>query len=324
MSQITYTHEYIITHFSSLLEQGYIKIVPFYGTKTTSYYATKDGVIVSQSSQKYRIRVPQIMKKTDPKDSYRYISVFDIKNKRHQVPIHRLVAYAFLNPQNQNFDFFKNFVVNHKNGIPYDNRVENLEWCTQQQNVLHALANKLKISYSVPIDAIHVATNEVLSFKSMKCAAVYFNCHSSAIQYYIKYQKPFKGWMFVPKRSLQRVENFDSIEKWQHPIYTKYFATKEGKIISTCRKHPIYLTPNTIKNDYQHVTIHHNHKQLVVYVHIFVWECFHQQIKPADMIIDHISGNNSTNPTEKQNNQVANLRLLTRKEHGLVTKHKQK
>jgi hypothetical protein len=52
--------------------------------------------------------------------------------------IHRLVAENFI--KNENPD--KNF-VNHKDGNKLNNNVENLEWCTRQENHDHARKNKL-------------------------------------------------------------------------------------------------------------------------------------------------------------------------------------
>jgi len=52
------------------------------------------------------------------------------RRKNHY--IHRLVAEAFLTNDR------KLPVINHKNHNAKDNRVENLEWCTQKENVNHS------------------------------------------------------------------------------------------------------------------------------------------------------------------------------------------
>jgi hypothetical protein len=47
--------------------------------------------------------------------------------------IHRLVAEAFMGPH-------PGMVVHHKNSDRHDNRLENLEWCTQAQNLAYSRA----------------------------------------------------------------------------------------------------------------------------------------------------------------------------------------
>lgn len=55
------------------------------------------------------------------------------KGKNVCFKLHRLVADAFLDGK------LEGYVVNHLNGIKYDNRVENLEWCSHKENYDHAV-----------------------------------------------------------------------------------------------------------------------------------------------------------------------------------------
>lgn len=70
-----------------------------------------------------------------------------IKLKKYGVSkdckVHRLVAKAFIDNHN-NYP-----MINHIDGNPLNNCVENLEWCTQKENVKHAIDTGLRSVYKI-------------------------------------------------------------------------------------------------------------------------------------------------------------------------------
>ena len=76
---------------------------------------------------------------------YRMV-VLTVNGKKLYKTPHRLVAEAFLpNPENHP-------QVNHKDCNKLNNSVENLEWCTPTQNLIHARDNGLLTACKINMD----------------------------------------------------------------------------------------------------------------------------------------------------------------------------
>ena len=79
----------------------------------------------------------KLKRNTQTKSGYQSY-LFQIGPKTKRMLIHRVVAIAFIpNPENKPF-------INHKDGDKQNNTVQNLEWCTQSENEVHAHKAGLK------------------------------------------------------------------------------------------------------------------------------------------------------------------------------------
>lgn len=79
------------------------------------------------------IQKSKLMKPTDNGYGYLKVRLTDQNGISKNKYIHHLVANAFI-------DNFENKpVINHKDGVKYNNNFENLEWCTYSDNSKHCI-----------------------------------------------------------------------------------------------------------------------------------------------------------------------------------------
>ena len=133
----------------------------------------------------YKQEGDKFLKLKDNGNGYKYVWLHK-NNKATQKYIHRLVAEHFLDNPN------KHKQINHKNGKKNDNRLQNLEWCSVSQNILHRYnvleKNKRRI--------MCVETGEI--FSTCKEADIKLGVASGSVSKIIRnLRKKVKGVSFV-------------------------------------------------------------------------------------------------------------------------------
>ena len=93
-----------------------------------SYEISTNGVIRNKNTKKIKTTYLD-------NDGYEKASLYKKENGdkiSNRVLVHRLMCETFLGGSHPNLQ------VNHINGVKDDNRIENLEWATPKENVLHS------------------------------------------------------------------------------------------------------------------------------------------------------------------------------------------
>lgn len=140
------------------------------------YYVSKDGQVGSTNRGWFKI----LSLRTD-KDGYLDVGLVKKDGRRSPKRVHRLMAITFLSNPN-GFP-----VVNHKNGIKNDNRIDNIEWCSISYNTKHGydvcgvICSRQRI-----VEVTNTVNDEVTIFDSVNAVCEKYNCNSSSISHRVR------------------------------------------------------------------------------------------------------------------------------------------
>ena len=134
--------------------EGLYQVSSFGNIKKIAYTAkTKKGI---------RYHKAKYIKQQLAKNGYYIVGLYK-ERKCKQYYVHRLVAKAFLENEKE--------MVNHIDGNKKNNMLSNLEWCTRQENEIHAWKIGLK-------EKIRETSKE-----NLKIARLYLNNKIPVLQY---------------------------------------------------------------------------------------------------------------------------------------------
>lgn len=174
--------------------------------------------------------------KQNPGNKYGHLEVsVRVNGKRVHKYVHRLVAEAFI-PNPHNYP-----IVRHLNGDPSDNRVENLMWGTQTDNMRDAINDGTFVFFTdedrelamrkrrTPIKAIKLKNGEETFFESQQEASRRLGVDQPSINGVLNGQRhSAKGYFFVFIDDDREI-NISSIKqiKYKAPLKATNIETRE-------------------------------------------------------------------------------------------------
>jgi hypothetical protein len=217
--------------------------------------------------------------------------------KQRKRYIHVLVAKGFI----PNFDS-KMTIVNHKDKNRSNNYVDNLEWCDQSANVVHALQNTERKGRVIEVKK--KGENEWTTYDSIKEAAKALGLCPSAISLALREKRNLRHYDLRGSEKSFDEESFED-EEWRYVRNTKAMVSSRGRWKCIPPIKPKMLRYQ--KNGYARVCLQGKHYLL----HNLIAEAFELPKKDDRDEVDHIDGNPS-------NNSLHNLRYVS---HSQNVKH---
>lgn len=142
---------------------------------------------VNNMGRVYSLRRNKILKPRRMPTGYLRVNLPSPKLSQRDVYIHRLVADAFCeHPEGCD-------VVNHIDNDPANNRADNLEWCTQRDNVIYAMEQGRVPRYPNNIRVVGIKDGVREEYRSMQEAEKHTGCYHKSIAKSCRTGRPLRN-----------------------------------------------------------------------------------------------------------------------------------
>ena len=178
-----------------------------YSTRFLSYYVSDEGRVKSVTLD----GVETTLKPQTQSSGYLQVKLC-VNGNATAFLVHRLVGLHFLNlPKGKNAE---EMVVHHKDGNTKNNRVSNLEWLSQMENVnTPECIAKMALSKSQKIFARNIETGEQVHFDSMQDATAILGIYHETITKVMAENEK----IFVDDMPVMAYFDFENLHKWYAP-----------------------------------------------------------------------------------------------------------
>jgi hypothetical protein len=143
-----------------------------------TYAISKTGVLVSLRTCKVlNWSKTKPVEQSNSKGGYKYVNLFQRNGYKNEF-MHRILGQVFLDLSKD----VTHLVINHKDGDTENNDLENIEWVTVSENVIHSWDTGLCKANSVPVLMKDTTSGVITAFRSAsKCAEAWGKTRESIV-----------------------------------------------------------------------------------------------------------------------------------------------
>lgn len=192
--------------------------------------------LISKKAEVYSRRKKRLMAVSRNHAGYAYVQLLDDDNYLHSMTRHRLMAKVFL-PLKGNFSDFQ---VNHIDGVPGNDWIENLEWVTPQENRDHSVRMGISTGPKISVEVRDCITGEVKIYPSIKNCSENTGLSKDSIRTRLNHPNGEK-------------QVWPELKQYRRPEERKWYIPRDYKLeASVCSSNLPVSVRNLITNEVEH------------------------------------------------------------------------